>query len=162
MIRLVNYKYDSKGEVVYLSKSSISEMKRIDKDKITHIWNKDSNPIEYVVKETPEEILSMPDIEECNKGIDWEQRRYEIAKDITAAIYTRPNVKCTLLNYNQIVAAADALVDSLKCEQEKNKTIYCGECDNFLYEDTYGYGVCGKSKDGCLCSDKCHLTNGKP
>ena len=118
MIRLVNYKYDSKGEVVYLSKSSISEMKRIDKDNITHIWNMDSNPIEYVVKETPEEILSMPDIEEGNKVIDWEQRRYEIAKEITAAIYTRPNVKGTLLNYNQIVAAADAIVDYLKCEQE--------------------------------------------
>ena len=42
------------------------------------------------------------------------------------------------------------------------KTIYCGECERFLFEDTYGYGVCGKSKEGCLCSDKCHLTNCKP
>ena len=51
-----------------------------------------------------------------NENIDWEQRRYEIAKDITAAIYTRPNVKGTLLNYNQIVAAADALIRELKWE----------------------------------------------
>lgn len=49
-----------------------------------------------------------------NENIDWEQRRYEIAKDITAAIYTRPNVKGTLLNYNQIVAAADGLIRELK------------------------------------------------
>ena len=43
-----------------------------------------------------------------------------------------------------------------------SKITYCGECDKFLYEDTYGYGVCGKSKEGCFCSDKCHLTHGKP
>lgn len=114
MIKLINYKYDSKGEVVYLAKSSISEIKRIEKENMTHIWNKDSYPIEYVVKETPEEILAMPDIEEGNKAIDWEQRRYEIAKDITAAIYTRPNVKGTLLKNNRIVAAADGLIRELK------------------------------------------------
>ena len=114
MIKLINYKNDSKGEVIYLAKSSISEMKRIVKENMTHIWNKDSHPIEYVVKETPEEILAMPDIEDGNKAIDWEQRRYEIAKDIMAAIYTRPNVKGTLLNYNQIVAATDGLIIELK------------------------------------------------
>lgn len=114
MIKLINYKNDSKGEAIYLAKSSISEIKRIEKENMTHIWNKDSYPIEYVVKETPEKILAIPDIEEGNKTIDWEQRRYEIAKDIMAAIYTRPNVKGTLLNYNQIVAAADGLIRELK------------------------------------------------
>ena len=68
----------------------------------------------YTVKETPKEILAMPDIEESSKTIDWEQRRYEIAKDIAAAIHTRPNVSDTLLNYNQIVAAADRLIRELK------------------------------------------------
>ena len=29
MIKLINYKNDSKGEVIYLAKSSISEIKRI-------------------------------------------------------------------------------------------------------------------------------------
>ena len=119
MIKLINYKNDSKGEAIYLAKSSISEIKRIEKENMTHIWNKDSYPIEYVIKETPEEILAMPDIEEGSKAIDWEQRRYEIAKDITAAIYTRPNVKGTLLNYNQIVAAADGLIRELKKGGEK-------------------------------------------
>ena len=114
MIKLINYKYDSKGEVIYLAKSSIAEIKRIDKENMTHIWNKDSHPTEYVVKETPEEILAMSDIEEGNKTIDWEQRRYEIARDIAAAIHTKPNVSGTLLNYNQIVAAADRLIRELK------------------------------------------------
>ena len=43
-----------------------------------------------------------------------------------------------------------------------NKVIYCGECEKFLYEDTDGFGVCDKTKEECRCSDKCHLTHGKP
>lgn len=56
----------------------------------------------------------------------------------------------------------DEETDEYVPKKTMSKTIYCGECDNFLYEDTYGYGVCEKSKEGCLCSDKCHLTNGNP
>ena len=44
----------------------------------------------------------------------------------------------------------------------ENKVIYCGECENFLYEDTDGYGFCLESDDLCCCSDKCHITHGKP
>ena len=43
-----------------------------------------------------------------------------------------------------------------------NKAIYCGECEVFLYEDINGYGICGKTKEECRCSDKCHITHGKP
>ena len=43
-----------------------------------------------------------------------------------------------------------------------NKAIYCGECEKFLYEDTDGYGTCGKTKEVCYCGDKCHITHGKP
>lgn len=43
-----------------------------------------------------------------------------------------------------------------------SKTIYCGECDKFAYEDTDGYGFCLKTSEECCCSDKCHLTHGKP
>ena len=113
MIKLINYGLYVNKEV-FISKDVIHSMERM--DDMTNIIMVGGG--HYTVKETPEEILSMPDIEEGNKVIDWEQRRYEIAKDITASIYTIPNVKGTLLNYNQIVAAADALVDSLKCEQE--------------------------------------------
>ena len=115
MIKLINYKNHEKGEIVFINKSCIGGMVRDEQDELTHLW--DNGVIEcvsYDFKETPEEILAMPDIEEGNKVIDWEQRRYEIAKDITAAIYTRPNVKGTLLNYNQIVAAADGLITELK------------------------------------------------
>ena len=42
------------------------------------------------------------------------------------------------------------------------KIKHCGECDKFLYDDIEGYGLCGNTNEGCRCSDKCHLTNGKP
>ena len=109
MIKLINYqKYASRE--VFISKTMIHSMQR--ENGMTRITMEGG--CSYTVKETPEEILAMPDIEEGNKTINWEQRRYEIAKDITAAIYTRPNVKGTLLNYNQIVAAADGLIRELK------------------------------------------------
>ena len=114
MIKLINYqKYASRE--VFISKTMIHSMQR--ENGMTRITMEGG--CSYTVKETPEEILAMPDIEEGNKAIDWEQRRYEIAKDITAAIYTRPNVKGTLLNYNQIVAAADGLIRELKKGGEK-------------------------------------------
>ena len=114
MIKIIDYKSSVEGRVVYIAKSYISDMRRNDIESTTSIWNKDSQPTEYVVKETPEEILAMPDIEEGNKVLDWEQRRYEIAKDVMAAIYARPNVRGTLLNYNQMVATADGLIRELK------------------------------------------------
>ena len=116
MIKLINYKGNKEGKVIYLAKSVIGEMRRNDEEGVTYIWSNDLQPTEYVVKETPEEILAMPDIEEGNNAIDWEQRRYEIAKDITAAIYTRPNAGAggALPNYNRIVAAADGLIRELK------------------------------------------------
>ena len=110
MIKLINYLPYGVTKEEYISKSCIHSMNR-DAD-FTHICMNGGYSLS--VKETPEEILAMPDIEEGSKAIDWEQRRYEIAKDITAAIYTRPNVKGTLLNYNQIVAAADGLIRELK------------------------------------------------
>ena len=110
MIKLINYKYDSKGEVIYLAKSSIAEIKRIGKENMTHIWNKGSHPTEYVVKETPEEILAIPDIEEDSKAIDWEQRRYEIAKHMLSYnVHYTPKVLA-----EKAVSHADALIEVLK------------------------------------------------
>ena len=45
---------------------------------------------------------------------------------------------------------------------KQSRTILCGECEKFLYEDIEGYGVCDKTNEVCRCSDKCHLTHGKP
>ena len=109
MIKLINYKKYASKEV-FVSKAMIHSMER--NNDITNITMEGG--CSYTVKETPEEILAMPDIEEGNKTSDWEQRRYEIARDIAAAIHTKPNVSGTLLNYNQIVAAADRLIRELK------------------------------------------------
>ena len=121
MIKLINYYTNrEKGQIVFIDKSCIRGMVRDEQEGLTRVWDNGVTECAYYdFKETPEEILAMPDIEEGNKTIDWEQRRYEIAKDITAAIYTRPNVKGTLLNYNQIVAAADGLIRELKKGGEK-------------------------------------------
>ena len=43
-----------------------------------------------------------------------------------------------------------------------SKTMYCGECEKFLYEDIEGYGFCDKTNEEYRCSDKCHITHGKP
>ena len=43
-----------------------------------------------------------------------------------------------------------------------SKTLYGGEAEKFLYEDIEGYGFCGKTNEEYRCSDKCHLTHGKP
>ena len=115
MIKLINYKNDSKGEAIYLAKSSISEIKRIEKENMTHIRNKDLYLIEYVVKETPEEILAMPDIEEGNKAIDWEQRRYEIAKHILPQM----SIVQPVLSAEYAVKCADDLIKELKKGGEK-------------------------------------------
>ena len=39
----------------------------------------------------------------------------------------------------------------------EDKEIYCGECEKFLYDDTDGFGICGKTNMECRCSDKCRL-----
>lgn len=120
MIKLISYRNNEKGKIVFINKSCIGGMVRDEQDGLTHVWdNGVTECAAYDFKETPEEILAMPDIEEGNKTIDWEQRRYEIARDIAAAIHIKPNVSGTLLNYNQIVAAADRLIRELKKGGEK-------------------------------------------
>ena len=44
----------------------------------------------------------------------------------------------------------------------EDKEIYCGGCEKFLYEDTDGFGICGKTNEECYCGDLCHITHGKP
>ena len=123
MIKLIDYYTNrEKGQIVFLNKSCIGGMLRDEQEGLTRVWDNGVTECAYYdFKETPEEILAMPDIEETNKVIDWEQRRYEIAKDITAAIYTRPNAGAggALPNYNRIVASADGLIRELKKGGEK-------------------------------------------
>ena len=120
MIKIIDDKSSVVGRVVYIAKSYISDMRCNDIESTTSIWNKDSQPTEYVVKETPEEILAMPDIEEGIKTIDWEQRRYEIAKEMLSAIYydDKPQEGEDYLTLNEAaheaVRYAEALITELK------------------------------------------------
>ena len=125
MIKIIDYKSSVEGRVVYIAKSYISDMRRNDIESTTSIWNKDSQPTEYVVKETPEEILAMPDIEGSNKVIDWEQRRYKVAKEMLPAIYynDKPQEGEDYLTLNEAayeaVRYAEALITELKKGGEK-------------------------------------------
>ena len=106
MIKLINYNlYVSKE--VFISKDVIHSMERM--DNMTNIIMVGGG--HYTVKETPEEILSMPDIEEGNKVIDWEQRRYEIAKHILSQSFTLGRAEDTATN---ALYYADALIEELK------------------------------------------------
>ena len=115
MIKLINYKkYASKK--VFISKAMIHSMQR--EDDITNITMEGGGG--YTVKETPEEILAMPDFEEGNKTIDWEQRRYEIAKEMLPVIYydDKPQEGEDYLTLeqaaNEAVRYAEALITELK------------------------------------------------
>ena len=111
MIKLINYqKYASRE--VFISKTMIHSMQR--EDDMTHIIM--GGGCSYTVKETPEEILAMPDIEEGNKVIDWEQRRYEIAKHILPRVFAFGEPKYSAI---YAVSYADALIKELKKGGEK-------------------------------------------
>ena len=119
MIKLINYqKYASKE--VFISKAMIHSMQR--GDDMTNITMDGGDS--YAVKETPEEILAMPDIEEGSKAIDWEQRRYEIAKEISGYVYNDAFIAnddytpCELIARDAI-KYADALINELKKGGEK-------------------------------------------
>lgn len=106
---------------VYISKDNIGTMRlsNIDGVVYTEISTKDERPAIYV-RETPEEILTMPDIETSEKVIDWEQRKYEIAKEMLSVIYSDDNSQegedyLTLQQAaNEAVRYAEALIRELK------------------------------------------------
>ena len=53
--------------------------------------------------------------EETVKPIDWEQRRYEIAKDVMAASFNQPMDGVSIASYvHNCVQWADALIEELK------------------------------------------------
>ena len=106
MIKLINYqKYVSRE--VFISKTMIHNMQR--EDGMTRITMEGG--CSYTVKETPKEILAMPDIEDSNKVIDWEQRRYEIAKHVLPRVFAFGEPKYSAI---YAVSYADALIKELK------------------------------------------------
>ena len=106
MIKLIDYKpYGSKE--VFISKAMIQSMQR--EDDMTRVAM--CGGYSYNVKETPEEILAMPDIEEGNKVINWEQRRYEIANHILSKTFI---LGSPISSARNAVWYADALIEVLK------------------------------------------------
>ena len=121
MIKLINYLPHGVIKEEYISKSSIDNMCRESEfigDGFTNVCMNGGYHLH--VKETPEEILAMPDIEEGSKTIDWEQRRYEIAKEMLPVIYydDKPQEGEDYLTLNEAaheaVRYAEALITELK------------------------------------------------
>ena len=108
-LRRLNYNH-SDVQAIYLLKSEISRMARNKTENITYITMKSKDSPSYDVLETPEEILAMSDIEEGDKAIDWEQRRYEIAKHILPQMF----IDEPMYSATNAVYYADALIDKLK------------------------------------------------
>ena len=118
MIKLINYYTNrEKGQIVFINKSCIRGMVRDEQEGLTRVWDNGVTECAYYdFKETSEEILVMPDIEEGNKAIDWEQRRYEIAKHILPQMsIIRPITAAA----EHAVHYADALIKELKKGSEK-------------------------------------------
>ena len=117
MIKLINYKNHKEGQIVFINKSCIGGMVRDEQEGLTRVWDNGVTECAYYdFKETPEEILAMPDIEEGSKAIDWEQRRYEIAKHILPRVFTFGEHKHSA---KYAVHYADALIKELKEGGEK-------------------------------------------
>ena len=117
MIKLINYLPYGVIKEEYISKSSIDNMYRESEfigDGFTNVCMNGAYHLH--VKETPEEILAMPDIEETNKVIDWEQRRYEIAKHVLPRVFAFGEPKYSAI---YAVSYADALIGELKKGGEK-------------------------------------------
>ena len=102
---------------IYLNKDNIGGMNECHEEDgdFTAIWTKEERPVVFLVKETPEEILAMPDIE--TKVIDWEQRRY----DLVSALFVKYACSPDNLHYllNDIIPQADALINELKKGDKK-------------------------------------------
>lgn len=88
--------YAVKGDLIEVKK--VSETEYADKDGNTYDKN---------------ELVLLEEME--TEPIDWEQRRYEIAKDIMAASFYLPMDGANIVSYaHNCVQWADALIEELK------------------------------------------------
>lgn len=123
MIKLIDYGPGVKSgkkltETIYIDKKDISIMigkndGQYDRE-YTYLLVRGGST--HYVKETPEEILAMPDIEEGSKAIDWEQRRYEIARIILPKLTQYGELK---VSAQSVVRFVNALIEGLKKGGEK-------------------------------------------
>lgn len=122
MIKLTNVEitnnFDTKEEKIFLSKSEIGRMSRDKSENFTYITMKNNDFPSYSVKETPEEILAMPDIETTEKVIDWEQRRFDVICQLFVRFYPISQ-DCLPYFLGDILPRVDALINELKKGDKK-------------------------------------------
>ena len=97
----------------------------------------------------------------CDKSLTDESEMRYLDKDIALKFAEQSDwIEINGKNYCPDCYELDEETDEYveKCD----KTICCGECKEFLYEDTNGFGICDKNNEVCYCGDKCHITHGKP
>ena len=97
----------------------------------------------------------------CGKSLTEESEMRYLDKDIALKFAEQSGwIEINGKNYCPDCYELDEETDEYveKCD----KTICCGECKKFLYEDIEGCGICDKTNEVCYCGDKCHITQGKP
>lgn len=106
---------------IYLNKDNIGGMNEYHEEDgdFTAIWTKEERPVVFLVKETPEEILAMPDIETTENVIDWEQRRYELIRDFISARIIHKEDKLNYKEFIELHDLADVVIDNLKKNTRK-------------------------------------------
>lgn len=72
----------------------------------------------YIKYDIDNKIADVNDVEIISNdydGIDWEQRRYEIAKDVLASSFSTPMNGTSIFSYvHSCVQVADVLIEELK------------------------------------------------
>lgn len=127
MIKLIDFSFPEadiatgEGMAIYVNKHII---KRIQQGYVKIVGMKEKYPVSYLydindnmicyVKETPEEILAMPDIETTEKVIDWEHRKYDIAKMIFPLIYQYGERTDAFEYARETMLFTEALINELK------------------------------------------------
>ena len=124
MIKLIDYRNDERGKIVFINKSCIGGMIRKEQEGLTRLWdNGVTECAGYDFKGTPEEILAMPDIEEANKVIDWEQRRFEVSSNVLNRILSLPYFLSAAKDnpIESLVSVSIRITDALITELKKGQ-----------------------------------------
>lgn len=105
------------GDLVKKGESDLLKLPKLGRAAVTDIWN--------FLKENGLELGTDGDISDVpvNDGIDWEQRRYEIARDVLTSYTTRYNRDLVEWSPRERAKAAleqaDTLIELLKTKKGK-------------------------------------------
>ena len=110
-----------KGECIWSPQSTNINTMELKSDKFPTVKWEDDEPTEAYITlaETQEQSKQEQEQQTPKQEIDWEQRRYEIAKDILSTMFFHPKPAINRQeDINFAVKAADMLINKLK---EKSK-----------------------------------------